>query len=78
VVTASEDGCAPFLLDAYGRIAVWYAGAECLYGYTGAEVAGKHLSFFCTDEAASRPLLETLNRAPAEGHACGEWGGPLG
>jgi formate hydrogenlyase transcriptional activator len=71
-VTASDGDLAPFLLDAYGRIATWYAGAERIYGYKGAEVAHKHLSFFCTDEDASRQLQERLNRVAVESHACCE------
>jgi formate hydrogenlyase transcriptional activator len=71
VVAGSEGDFAPLLLDASGRVAGWYTGAEGIYGYKGAEVIGKHLSFFCAGEDASQ-LLETLNTAAAEEHACGE------
>jgi formate hydrogenlyase transcriptional activator len=71
-VTAPERDFAPFLLDTHGRIVAWYAGAERIYGYKGAEVAGKHLSFFCTDEDASRQLSKRLNRAAIEGYNCSE------
>jgi formate hydrogenlyase transcriptional activator len=69
-VTAPERDFAPFLLDTHGRIVAWYAGAERIYGYKGAEVAGKHLTFFCEDEDASRQLSERLNRAAIDGHNC--------
>src|ERR1700722_6025022 len=58
-----------FLLDAEGQIAAWYAGAERIYGYKSAEVAGKHLSFFMPDEGARRLTLERLKRAAVEGHS---------
>jgi PAS domain S-box-containing protein len=72
-VTVPERDFAPFLLDTHGRIVAWYAGAERIYGYKGAEVAGKHLSFFCTDEDASRQLSQRLKRAAIEGYNCSEF-----
>jgi len=71
-VTAPERDFAPFLLDTCGRIVAWYAGAQRIYGYKGAEVAGKHWSFFCTDEDTSSQLSDGLNRAAIEGHHCSE------
>jgi formate hydrogenlyase transcriptional activator len=59
-----------FLLDADGRIAAWYAGAERIYGYKSAEVIGKHISILYPDEDTLRVRLdEELKRAAGEGHA---------
>ncbi len=41
-----------FLLDADGRIVVWYAGAERIYGYKSDEIIGQHVSVFHPDEDA--------------------------
>jgi len=58
------------LLDADGRVAAWYAGAERIYGYKSAEVIGKNLSIFYPDEDTLRAKLdEKLKRAYSEGHA---------
>jgi PAS domain S-box-containing protein len=58
------------LLDAEGRVAAWYAGAERIYGYKSAEVIGKNLAIFYPDEDTLRARLEEeLKRAAAEGHA---------
>jgi PAS domain S-box-containing protein len=40
------------LLDADGRVAAWYAGAERIYGYKSEEAIGQHLSFLCSNEDA--------------------------
>jgi PAS domain S-box-containing protein len=57
------------LLDADGRVASWYAGAERIYGYRSAEVIGKNLSIFYPDEDTLRAKLdEKLKRANSEGH----------
>ena len=61
-----------FLLDAEGQIAAWYAGAERIYGYKSAEVAGKHFSFFMPDEGARKLTQERLKRAALEGHSGSE------
>lgn len=61
-----------FLLDADGRVATWYAGAERIYGYQSAEVAGKHFSFFFPEEGARSMVEERLKRAAAEGHSGSE------
>jgi formate hydrogenlyase transcriptional activator len=61
-----------FLLDADGQIAAWYAGAERIYAYKSAEVAGKHFSFFMPDESARKLTQERLNRAATEGHSGSE------
>ena len=59
-----------FLLDADGRVAAWYAGAERIYGYKSAEVIGKYISIFYPDEDTLRVRLdEELKRAASEGHA---------
>jgi PAS domain S-box-containing protein len=57
------------LLDADGRIAAWYAGAERIYGYKSEEVLGRHLSVLYPDEDAARvQLQEELKRTAGEGH----------
>jgi formate hydrogenlyase transcriptional activator len=43
-IPARDQGCALFLLDADGRIAVWYPGAEIIYQYKNRETAGRHVS----------------------------------
>jgi formate hydrogenlyase transcriptional activator len=58
-----------YLLDARGRVAAWYAGAERIYGHTAAEAAGKHLSFlYPPDEAPTLEARHELSRSAAEGH----------
>jgi formate hydrogenlyase transcriptional activator len=62
-----------FLLDADGRVAAWYAGAERIYGYKSAEVIGQHVSLFYPDEDTLRVKLEEeLKKASGEGHAATE------
>ncbi len=58
-----------FLLDADGRIAAWYAGAERMNGYKSDEVIGRHLSLLYPDEDSARlKMQEELKRATGEGH----------
>ena len=63
-----------FLLDAGGRVAAWYSGAARIYGYTGEEAAGRHVSFLYASEesaGAGSPSVDAeqeLNRSAAEGH----------
>ncbi len=61
------------LLNAPGEIVAWYAGAERIYGYTGAEVIGRHVAVLypVEDTLRTRPL-EELNRSAAEGHFASE------
>lgn len=61
-----------YLLDADGRIAAWYAGAERIYGYKSDEVIGQHVSMFYPDAEAHRQLQEKLKRAANEGHVGAE------
>jgi formate hydrogenlyase transcriptional activator len=61
-----------FLLDADGLVAAWYAGAERIYGYKSAEVAGKHVSLFHPDQTSQREVQAKLNRAADEGHVAAE------
>ena len=59
-----------FLMDADGRVAAWYAGAERIYGYKSAEVMGKYISVFYPDEDTLGVRLdEELKRAASEGHS---------
>ena len=58
-----------FLLDDAGKVAAWYAGAERMYGYTGAEAVGVHASLlYPADDAARAAVQEELRRAAADGH----------
>jgi PAS domain S-box-containing protein len=58
-----------FLLDADGRIAAWYAGAERMNGYTSGEAIGRPLSMLYPDEESARvKMREELTRAAGEGH----------
>ena len=58
-----------FLLDADGRIATWYSGAERIYGYKTNEALGQHVSaLYPSEEALSFRLQEELKRTAAEGH----------
>ena len=60
---------AMYLLDAEGRIAAWYAGAERIYGYSAKEAMGRHMSFLRPAEVGLEARLqEELLRATAEGH----------
>jgi PAS domain S-box-containing protein len=43
-----------FLLDADGRVADWYAGAERIYGYHSSDVIGQHVSILYPDDEALR------------------------
>jgi formate hydrogenlyase transcriptional activator len=60
------------LLDADGRVAAWYSGAERIYGYKPDEVIGQHVSIFYPDEDARGKLQEKLKRAVGEGHVGAE------
>ena len=61
------------LLNALGEVVAWYAGAERIYGYTGAEVIGRHVAVLYPVEDISRTRpLEELNRSAAGGHFVSE------
>jgi formate hydrogenlyase transcriptional activator len=57
-----------FLLDAEGKVAAWYSGAERIYGYRADEAIGHHLSFLYPDETSQGRVQEELNRTAGEGH----------
>ena len=62
-----------YLLDVEERVAVWYAGAERIYGYRSDEVVGHHVSLLYPGPAAENGALlgglhQELKRASAEGH----------
>jgi formate hydrogenlyase transcriptional activator len=57
-----------FLLDAEGKVAAWYSGAERIYGYRADEAIGHHLSFLYPDETSQGKVQEELNRTAGEGH----------
>jgi formate hydrogenlyase transcriptional activator len=71
-VPAWVQDYALFLVDAEGRIAAWYAGAERIYGYKSDEAVGQNLSLFYPDADALPRLLEDLKRAAEEGHFANE------
>ena len=59
-----------FLLDADGKVAAWYAGAERIFGYKSSEAIGQHVSLFYPNEDTLRATLQAeLKRAASEGHA---------
>jgi PAS domain S-box-containing protein len=61
------------LVDPDGRIVAWYGGSERLYGYTGEEAIGQHISFlYPSGDALPSSGREKLHRATAEGHFGGE------
>ncbi len=47
-----------FLLDVDGNVVAWYSGAERIYGYTGEEAIGQHVSLLYPSE-------DTLQRQAA-------------
>ena len=56
-----------------GRIEHWNAGANKLYGYSPAEVVGKHYSLLFSPEAEARSLADNeLATAARDGHAVDE------
>ena len=66
--------CALLLLDADGRVAAWYAGAERIYGYKEEEAIGQDLSFVYQSQAADSALpREEMGRAVTAGR-CGSEG----
>ncbi len=72
-VRAWTEDFALFLLDADGRIVIWYAGAERIYGYKSEEVAGKSIAFlYPPDNRLNTRVDRKLKRAATEGHAGGE------
>jgi formate hydrogenlyase transcriptional activator len=63
-----------FLLDPGGLVVSWYSGAERIYGYSAAEMSGRHITMLYPAEAgestrfdADRFNLE-LTRAATDGH----------
>jgi formate hydrogenlyase transcriptional activator len=71
-VPAWVQDYALFLLDAEGKVASWYAGAERIYGYKTDEVFGQNATLFYPDQDGFLKLQEELRRAAAEGHAASE------
>ncbi|HVG25247.1 MAG TPA: PAS domain S-box protein [Thermoanaerobaculia bacterium] len=58
------------LLDGEGKIELWNAGAEQIFGWTAAEVRGRHFEFlFTPDDRALRLHDAELARARADGRA---------
>ncbi len=57
------------LLDVNGRIAGWYSGAARIYGYSGDEAAGQHVSLlYPGEEDPNAEAQQELDRSSAEGH----------
>ena len=58
-----------YLLDAEGSVAAWYSGAVRIYGYSGDEAVGRHVSFlYPADDTLEAKLQDELRRTSAEGH----------
>jgi PAS domain S-box-containing protein len=56
-------------MDVNGRVVTWYSGAARIYGYTGAEALGQHVSFlYPSEDTLPSRLQEELKRGAAEGH----------
>lgn len=62
-----------YMLDDEGRVASWNSGAQRIYGYTPAEVVGRHFSWLCLPEdvKAGKPWQE-LAEARSTGRALQE------
>ena len=60
IVESSEDAIASGMLD--GTIVSWNAGAERMYGYTGAEAIGKSITILIPPELSDeeKKILETV------------------
>ena len=64
-----EKDYALFLLDAEGRVAAWYPGAERIYGYTTEAIVGQHVSsLYAGEDDLPVKLGGELTRAAVEGH----------
>jgi formate hydrogenlyase transcriptional activator len=72
-VPAWVQDYALFLLDPEGRVVAWYGGAERIYGYQSAEVAGQYVSLLYADPDSLRVRLDAeFKRAANEGHVGSE------
>ncbi len=57
-----------FMLDAQGFVVTWNKGAENIKGYTDAEIIGKHVSVFYTQQEAEQNIpAQNLGMAAANG-----------
>ncbi|HYC94004.1 MAG TPA: PAS domain S-box protein [Thermoanaerobaculia bacterium] len=58
------------LLDTEGRVTLWNHGAERIFGWTSAEVCGRHFDFlFVPDDRALQAPQKELEHARTEGRA---------
>jgi PAS domain S-box-containing protein len=69
LVEAAQD-YAIFMLDTDGRVKTWNKGGERIKGYKAADILGKHISCFYSDEdlRAGKPQ-RLLDRALRDGHS---------
>ncbi|WP_321863742.1 ATP-binding protein [Burkholderia cenocepacia] len=68
-VVESITDYAVFMLDPYGNVATWNAGAQRIKGYAAAEIVGHHFSlFYPTDAIAAGRPSQGLALAAAHGH----------
>ncbi|HEP6429365.1 response regulator [Burkholderia cenocepacia] len=68
-VVESITDYAVFMLDPYGNVATWNAGAARIKGYDAAEIVGHHFSlFYPTDAIAAGRPSQGLALAAAHGH----------
>jgi PAS domain-containing protein len=57
-----------FLLDVEGRIVAWYSGAERIFGFTGEQAIGQHVSFLYPSDDAVRFQCKGADEIGTEGH----------
>lgn len=73
LVVESATGFAIFTLDGSGVVTGWNSGAERLFGYTDAEVLGKHdHNLYTSEDAADGVPEREICKAAAEGRAVNE------
>jgi PAS domain S-box-containing protein len=69
----SVEDFAIFSQDARGRVETWNPGAERIFGFTAAEIIGRHISILFTPEDRARGVHEEeMRTARAEGRAADE------
>ncbi len=58
-----------FLLNVDGVVVAWYSGAERIYGYTAAEIVGRHVSvLYPSEEELLANVAEDLRRSISASH----------
>lgn len=63
-------GYAFYMLDPEGNVATWNRGAQCLSGYSGSEIIGRHFScFYSQEDLENRKPWRELEAAAKEGRS---------